>query len=78
MTSLPLVLADDETAILGVLVAQRDAAIAEATRLRNQAHQLLLQYDPCAGDIGHPLAQERLDGVTTGGLCWPCGSSVAK
>jgi transposase len=31
---------------LEVLVTQRDAAVAEATRLRNQAHQLLLQCDP--------------------------------
>ena len=44
--SLPPVAADDATAILAVLVAQRDAAIAAATRLRNQAHHLLLQCDP--------------------------------
>jgi transposase len=45
---LPVVTAEDEdeAAVLEVLVTQRDAAVAEATRLRNQAHQLLLQCDP--------------------------------
>jgi transposase len=44
--ALPRVTADDETAVLAVLVSQRSAALAEATRLRNQRHQLLLQLDP--------------------------------
>jgi len=43
---LPLVASEDDSAVLEVLVSQRDAAVAEATRLRNQAHQLLLQGDP--------------------------------
>jgi hypothetical protein len=38
--------AEEETAVLDVLVSQRDAALAEATGLRNQAHQFLLQSDP--------------------------------
>ena len=42
----PAVAPDDETAVLDLLVTEREAAIAEATRLRNQAHQLLLQLDP--------------------------------
>ena len=62
VTSLPPVLADDETAILGVLVAQRDAAIAEATRRRNQAHQLLLQCDPTYR--AHLPALTTPDGIT--------------
>jgi transposase len=45
-TTLPCVTADDASAVLDVLVTQREAALAEATRLRNQAHQLLLQSDP--------------------------------
>lgn len=45
-TALPVVAADDVTAVLEVLVTQRQGAVAEATRLRNQAHQLLLQCDP--------------------------------
>lgn len=45
-TTLPRVTADDATAILAVLVTQREAALAEATRARNQAHQLLLQSEP--------------------------------
>jgi transposase len=43
---LPQVAAEDETAVLEVLVTERENALAEATRLRNQLHQLLLQIDP--------------------------------
>ena len=45
-TTVPCVLAEDTTAVLDLLVTERDAALAEATRLRNQLHQLLLQVDP--------------------------------
>jgi transposase len=38
--------AEDESAILDLLVTEREDTIAEATRLRNQLHQLLLQLDP--------------------------------
>jgi transposase len=44
--TLPAVAAEDTTALLDLLVTQRDDALAEATRLRNQIHQLLLQLDP--------------------------------
>jgi transposase len=44
--TLPRVAAEDETAVLDLLVTEREAALAEATRLRNQLHQLLLQVDP--------------------------------
>ena len=44
--ALPPVTADDETAVLDLLVTEREGIIAEATRLRNQLHQLLLQLDP--------------------------------
>ncbi len=54
--ALPVVAADDETAVLDLLVTEREAAIAEATRLRNQAHQLLLQLDP---DYGQHLPRLR-------------------
>ena len=37
---------EDESAILEFLVTEREATVAEATRLRNQLHQLLLQLDP--------------------------------
>jgi transposase len=40
------VLAEDDTAILGLLATERESALAEATRLRNQIHALLLQLDP--------------------------------
>ena len=45
-TSLPQVAAEDDTAILDLLTTERESALAEATRLRNQIHQLLLQLDP--------------------------------
>ena len=43
---LPVVTAEDETAVLELLVTERDNALAEATRLRNQVHHLLGQLDP--------------------------------
>lgn len=45
-TTLPVVGAEDETAVLALLVAERDALVAEATRTRNQVHQLLQQVEP--------------------------------
>jgi len=48
--TLPQVVADDDTAVLDLLVTEREAALAEATRLRNQLHQLLLQIDPAYHD----------------------------
>ncbi len=44
--TLPAVHAEDETAILDLLTTERDGAVAEATRLRNQIHALLVQLDP--------------------------------
>ena len=44
--TLPVVGAEDETAVLDLLTAEREAALAGATRLRNQLHHLLLQLDP--------------------------------
>src|SRR5919199_4614605 len=44
--SLPPVAAEDDTVVLELLVTEREGALAEATRLRNQLHQLLLQLDP--------------------------------
>ncbi len=45
-TALPVVIADDETATLDLLVTEREGLVAEVTRLRNQIHQLLLHLDP--------------------------------
>ena len=44
--TLPRVAAEDQTAVLDLLVIERETALREATRLRNQIHQLLLQVDP--------------------------------
>ena len=44
--ALPRVFADDATAMLDLLATEREGAVAEATRLRNQLHALLMQYDP--------------------------------
>ncbi len=44
--SLPEVAPEDQTAVLDLLTTEREAALAEATRLRNQVHALLFQIDP--------------------------------
>jgi len=45
-TTLPKVATEDETALLDLLVTEREGAVTEVTRLRNQLHQVLLQLDP--------------------------------
>jgi transposase len=44
--TLPQVTSEDETTLLDLLTTEREGALAEATRLRNQLHPLLLQLDP--------------------------------
>ena len=44
-TSLPRVGAEDETTLLDLLMKEREAALAEVMRLRNQVHALLMQID---------------------------------
>jgi transposase len=48
---LPIVNTEDDTVILDLLCSERESAVAESTRLRNQIHALLLQVDPQYG--GH-------------------------
>ena len=43
---LPVVQADDETAVLDLLCSEREALLVDAGRLRNQLHALLMQVDP--------------------------------
>jgi transposase len=45
-STLPRVLPEDETALLDLLTTEREGAIGESTRLRNQIHALLMQIDP--------------------------------
>lgn len=47
---LPQVHLDDDTAVLALLVEEREAALAEATRLRNRIHALLAALDPTYED----------------------------
>jgi transposase len=44
--SLPPLAPEDETVVLDLLAQERAAALADATRLRNRLHALLLQLDP--------------------------------
>lgn len=44
--SLPHVYQDDESSVLNLLTVERDTALADATRLRNQLHVQLMQLDP--------------------------------
>ena len=44
--TLPRVFPDDQTALLELLTTEREGAVSEATRLRNQIHALLMQIDP--------------------------------
>jgi transposase len=43
---LPVVTADDDTVVLDLLTNQRDQALFDATRIRNQIHCLVMQIDP--------------------------------
>ncbi len=43
---LPRVTKDDSSAVLDLLATERESAVGEATRLRNQIHALLVQLDP--------------------------------
>jgi len=45
-SALPRVNGEDDTAVLDLLTGEREAAIAESIRLRNQIHALLSQTDP--------------------------------
>lgn len=44
--ALPVVPAEDGTAVLALWTQERDALVADETRLRNQVHQVLVQLDP--------------------------------
>jgi len=44
--NLPRVHSEDETALLDLLTTERESAVGESTRLRNQIHALLMQVDP--------------------------------
>ena len=48
---LPAIAVDDETVALDVLSNERDSALFEATRARNQMHALLANLDPHYRDI---------------------------
>ena len=43
---LPVVFAEDESAVLDLLTGEREAALSEGVRLRNQIHALLMHIDP--------------------------------
>jgi hypothetical protein len=43
---LPAIQQEDQTTLLDLMTTERERALAEATRLRNQIHALLLHLDP--------------------------------
>ena len=43
--TLPRVLPEDQTALLDLLTTEREGAVGEASRLRNQIHALIMQID---------------------------------
>jgi transposase len=45
-SALPRVAREDSTAVLDLLTTEREAVLAESTRLQNQLHALLLQVEP--------------------------------
>src|SRR5262249_39299661 len=59
--TLPTVGTEDKTAVLELLTPERDAALTEATRPRNQLHHLLLHLDP--EDEAHPPALRTAAGL---------------
>lgn len=56
--ALPRVQGEDETTVAGLLTRERETVVAEATRLRNQLHALLLQVDPGYRDAYPDLRKE--------------------
>jgi transposase len=44
--TLPAVTAEDDTVILDLLASEREQALSDATRIKNQIHCLLMQIDP--------------------------------
>jgi transposase len=65
-TELPRVLLEDETTMLELLTGQREIAQAEATRLRNQIHALLLdpEYKAHLPTINSKAGIQALQGYT--------------
>jgi transposase len=72
--TLPCVAAKDDTAVLDLLLTEREGAMAEATRLRNQMHHLLLQVDPEYGSR-LPDLQSKAGLDALAGYAAPDGSS---
>jgi transposase len=58
-TTLPRVLPEDETALLDLLTTEREGALGEASRLRNQIHALILQIDALRTTHASPQEQCR-------------------
>lgn len=55
--SLPVVPEEDGTSVLALWTQEREALLHDATRLRNEAHQLLTQLDP-AYQTSHPTLRD--------------------
>lgn len=54
-TTLPKVTAEDASTVLDLLCVERDALLHEATRIRNQLHQMVLQLSPLLVTPKRPL-----------------------
>jgi len=75
--ALPEIQTDDESALLSLLTTEREELIREGTRIQNQLHHLLLQFDPAYKDgVGRLTTKRAL--LALGALQAPTGNALQE